>query len=198
MTVYDEKTNGCIKFTKNTWHYRLVIFVFGKYYFNSKTYRHGTWIEKGYDTSLCEYFWTVVLCSLVFPFKGFWHILPYGIKQHEDIIKVLLIWLIISVIVHAFVVFRGIGVPEVQVWYLGFAIFFGGIGFALAGIGFIFGIMKVGDKYDEWLKNKLQTRRSKTKKIKKPSLALEFIKAKKSKICPCIQFVDEEKEEKNE
>lgn len=192
-----EEVNGCIKFTKNTWHYRLVIFCFGKYYFISKTYKHGEWVKKGYDTSLCEYFWTVVLCSLVFPFKGFWHILPYGIKQHEDIIKVLLIWLIISAIVHAFVVFKGIGFPEVEVWYLGFVIFFGGIACALFGIGFMMLIMKLGDRYDDWLKEKLSVHSTKERKIKKPSLALEYLKAKKSKICPCIKFIDD-KEDKND
>lgn len=106
----------------------------------------------------------------------------------------LLIWLFISVIVHVFVIFRGIGVPEVQVWYLGLVIYFGGIGIALGGIGFMTVIMKLGDMYDEWLKKKLDSRHSKEHKIKKPSLALEFIKAKKSKICPCIKFVDDEEE----
>jgi len=191
-----EDIDGCIKFTKNTWHYKLVIFVFGKHYFSGEKYHKGHWVKKGYDTSLCEYFWTVVLCSLIFPFKGFWHILPYGLKQHEDIIKVLLIWLIVSIIVHTFVIFKGIGFPEVEVWYLGFVIFFGGIACALFGIGFLMLIMKLTDKYDEWLKNKLEAKRGKEHKIKKPSLALEFIKAKKSKICPCIKFVDEEPMEK--
>lgn len=195
MTL-EEEQNGCIKFTKNTWHYKLVTFVFGKHYFSGEKYYKGKWIKKGYDTSLCEYFWTVVLCSLIFPFKGFWGILPYGVKEHEDIIKVLLIWLIISALIHAFVVFKGIGIPEVQIWYLGIVIYFGGIGVALAGIGFIAGVMKINDKYDEWLKKRLEVHLNRKPKIKKPSLALEFIKAKKSKICPCIQFVDEEKEEK--
>ena len=191
MTL-EEKTNGCIKFTKNTWHYRLVIFVFGKHYFSGEKYYKGKWIKQGYDTSLCEYFWTVVLCSLIFPFKGFWEILPYGVKQHEDIIKVLLIWLIISVIVHAFVVFKGIGVPEVQVWYLGIVIYFGGIGVALGGIGILAVIFKMNDAVDDYYKKRKESKHD--EKESKPSLLVEFLKAKKNKVCPCIKFVEEEKE----
>lgn len=191
MTV-EQDVNGCLKFNKNSWHFRLVRFVFGKHFFSGRKYDHGKWIEQGFDTSLCEYFWTVVLCSLIFPFKGFWEILPYGVKQHEDIIKVLLIWLIISAIVHAFVVFKGIGVPEFQVWYLGIVIYFGGIGVALGGIGILTVIFKMNDAVDEYVKKKAEEKN--TVKIPKPSLLVEFLKAKKNKVCPCIKFVDEEKE----
>ena len=67
-TEKQDEQNGCLKFSRNTWHYKVVTNVFGKYFFSAKTYRHGGWVNKGFDTSLCEYFWTVVLCCIVFQY----------------------------------------------------------------------------------------------------------------------------------
>jgi len=185
---------GCIKFNKKSWHYRLVKYVFGKYFFSGQEYVNRKWVDKGYDTSLCEYFWTVVLCGLIFPFKAFWNNLPYAITDHADTCKAVLLWAIASAGLHYFLMYQ-ISIKEIttDMWYLGFVIFFAGIGVSLAVIGFLALIFKLNEKVDKYVKKKAEEEN--TVKISKPSLLTEFLKAKKNKVCPCIKFVEEEKNE---
>jgi hypothetical protein len=183
--------NGCIKFNKKSWHYRVVVFYFGKYFFNSKRYVHGDWIEKGYDTSLCEYFWTVVLCCFIFPFKGIWHILPNIMTDHEDIAKAVILWAICSAFLHYFLVYQ-FSIKEINsdMWYLSIIIFFGGIGIALGIVGLLAVVFKANEVFDNYVKKKQEEK--KPHQPSKPSLLVEFLKANKKKVCPCVKFVDEE------
>jgi Na+-transporting methylmalonyl-CoA/oxaloacetate decarboxylase gamma subunit len=181
----------CIKFNKKSWHYRLVSYVFGKYWYSTQDYVHGKWVNKKFDTSLCTYFWTVVLCGLIFPFKAIWNNLPYAITDHEDICKAVLLWAIGSAGLHWFLMYQ-IPVRDIttDMWYLGFVIFFGGIGVALTVVGILALIFKLNDIVDQYVKKKAEEEN--TVKIPKASLLTEFLKAKKNKVCPCIKFVEEE------
>jgi hypothetical protein len=183
-----EEVNGCLKFNRNSWHFRIVTFIFGKYWFSSFDYR--THNEKGFDTSLCSYFWTVVLCTFLFPFKFVWNKIPNKITDHEDTCKAVLLWALASAGLHYFLIYQ-ISIKEINsdMWYFGFVLFFGGIGVALGGIGIIALIFKLNDKVDKYVKKKAEEEN--TVKISKPSLLVEFLKAKKNKVCPCIKFVDE-------
>ena len=70
-----EEIDACINFNKNSWHYRLVIFVFGRYW----QYDYNN--AGKFDTSLCTYMRHVVGAMFIFPFKGIWHILPYRVPS---------------------------------------------------------------------------------------------------------------------
>lgn len=192
MTTEQKPNDNCMNFNKNTWHYRVVVFVFGKYFFSGKTYYHGKWKDKGYDTSLCEYFWTVLFCSFIFPFKGLWHVLPDVLTDHEDVAKALMIWAGVATGLHFYLIYPLNLVPE-SYWWFGIALYFGGIACALALIGILAVVFKLNDKLDDYTKRKAEEKQP--DKPSKPSLLVEFLKAKKSKVCPCIKFVDEEKED---
>ncbi len=194
-TEKQDEQNGCLKFSKNTWHYKVVTNVFGKYFFSAKTYRHGSWVNKGFDTSLCEYFWTVILCSFILPFKIIWEHLPVAITNHDTICKGVLLWAFASAGLHYYIIYP-VGIELVDVWYFGFVLFFGGIGLTLAGVGVIAAVFKINDIVDDYeLKRR---RKSKPDGPSKPHLLVEFIKARKNKVCPCIKFVDEEKEDESD
>jgi len=179
-----EEVDSCINFNKNSWHYRLVIFIFGRYWI----YDYNN--NGKFDTSLCTYMRHVVGAMFIFPFKGFWQILPDRLTDHRDLMIVIIAWAFASGAIHG--VFQYELKLFTEYWWFGFGLFFGGIALTLIVIGFIYLIIKLGDRYDNWLKAKLDKYHKKERKIKKPSLALEYLKAKKSKICPCIKFVDEE------
>ena len=66
----------------------------------------------------------------IIPFKGIWHILPYRVTDHRDIIIIILGWAFASTFIH-FVLPSKFGFDST--WYLGLAVFFGGIGLVLLG-----------------------------------------------------------------
>ena len=195
----DKPESNCMEFNKGKWHYKVVTSVFGKYHFSRRKYVHGNWVEKNYDTSICEYFWTIVLCSLIFPFKYTWdHLLPDLITEHDTLCKAVLIWAVVSAVLH-FYIPHAVGITEVDVWYFGLAVFFAGIGISLGFIGMMALVFKINDVVDNYHKKKVERKEGKPIKPSRPSLLVEFLKAKKNKVCPCIRFVDEkEEDEKNE
>ena len=174
-----EQIDSCLKFGKG-WHYKLVQYVWGRSYFNS-------WGDPKYPRriSLCTYFWSVVLSIFIYPVSIIWH--TRVVQNHEDLSKAIGIWILISTFIQFFIVVLA-GLSEW--WWIGLAIFFGGIGAGAGVAGAIIGI--------ENLYNRIKCYRRKkygefVRKPRKPSLIKEFIKAKKNKVCPCIEFVDEDK-----
>src|SRR3990170_3969373 len=143
------------------WHYKLVLYVWGRSYFND-------WGDPKYvkRISLCTYFWSVVLSIFMYPVSIIWH---------TRLVQILI------------VVLAGLS----EWWWIGLAIFFGGIG---AGAGVAGAVIGAGYLYDRIKYYRRRRYEEVVRKPRKPSLIKEFIKAKKNKVCPCIEFVDEDKE----
>ena len=174
-----EQIDSCLKFGKG-WHYKLVQYVWGRSYFNS-------WGDPKYPRriSLCTYFWSVVLSTFMYPVSIVWH--TRIVHNHEDLSKAIGIWILISTFVQIIIVVLA-GLSEW--WWIGLAIFFGGIG---AGAGVAGAIIGIENLYNRIKYYRRQRYKEVVRKPRKPSLIKEFIKAKKNKVCPCIEFIDEDK-----
>lgn len=170
----EEKIDSCLKFSKNSWHYKLVLFIYGTRYFYH-------WGKHPKTISLCKYFWTVVTAILVFPILFSWRSLPDSITYHEDLCKAVIVWALICTVVH--ITSWSIS----GIWWIGLTIFFGGVGVALAIFGFIALMDKLWHNYQQHMRYKPD----------KPNLVKEFVKARKNKVCPCIEFVDDTEKEDN-
>lgn len=168
----EKPLDSCLKFNKNSWHYKLVFFLYGRWYFPIPQYSTR-------KISLCKYFWTVVTGVFIFPFIKLWRSLPYSIRDHEDLGRAISIWAVICGIIHI-VAWSFLA----EYWWLGFTVFFSVLGVgALIGAVIIF-IIDLIDKHRE----------KQSKKTRRPSLLKEFIKARKNKVCPCIEFVEDKDE----
>lgn len=171
-----------MKFSKTSWHYRL---------FN-KTY------ERGVPTNLCPYFWLLLLAIICFPFNFVWN-LPAIISHLISKIfskdgfeawadeKYFGTCFLMSVVIN-FAVLCVVGMIGVWFHYNNTLFFvFGGIGYLI-----IFGIIC------HFLKLWLEERRKKTDtpyqyKEPKPSILVEFVKAKYKRYCPKIEWTSHNK-----
>lgn len=168
-----EQIDSCLKLSKGSWHYKMLLCLKGQYYFY-----HYQGEQK--RLSLCKYFWTVVIGVFQYPFTLMWRSLPLSIQDHDEAGQAIGIWLAICTVVQ--IVFM---LVDPSWWWVGFTVFFVGLGF----VGAVVGILALF----EFLMDKHYQRSIKKRLARKPSLFKEFIKAKKNKVCPCIEFVDEVK-----
>ena len=172
-----EQIDSCLKFSRTSWHYRLVDYIFGRWYFLDNR-----------QVSLCKYFRTVLGCLVLLPFIKLWRSLPNSVQNHEDLGKAISIWAVINTIIHI-----TLWSQDSTLWWIGMTLFFGGLG---AGTGVALVILGVWWLHDRIVDRIHQNRYNKMLRgDTKPSLIKEFIKAKKNKVCPCIEFIDEEKKQ---
>ena len=180
-----EQIDSCVKFSKNSWHYKMMYYIHGKSFFY-----HYEGVSR--QTNLCPYFRIVALTMIIYPFIKLWRNMPNSIKNHEDLAKGIVGWLFFSLAIHLVLTWL---LKASDAWWFGFTMFFLGLG----AIGFVFLILYLSEKisYKIYLyrveKRKRDRLAGKPQKEFKPSLFLEFIKSKHEKICPCIEFVDDEK-----
>ena len=174
-----EEIHSRIKFSKNSWHYKMMNYLYGdKYFFH--------WKDTPKSINLCPYFREVIFSMIIFPFIKTWRSLPDSFRDHKNMAQAIVIWLFMSIGLH--ILFVGIG--QSDMWYIGLAVFFGGLGF----IGLGYGIYALHSKISYKLyMYKREKRKGKPYKPYKPSLLTEFMRSKHEKICPCIEFVDEKK-----
>ena len=170
-----------IRIAKSSWHYQLFI----RY-------------DKYPPHSLCPYFWSVVAMTLCLPAKALSDWIDYRImlgaeKHYQKQLQRLTIpekdnrlrtflnhkwmWRIMGGIAMAavdiFVVYHG-GFPSASLFFWGTTLGFHFIPKLLA---------KHGTLHVEW--------EPKPKKPKNPNIAIEYIKAKKARFCPLLEFRDE-------
>ena len=182
-----EPNDGCVRFKKSSWHYKLVSFVTASRY-NPK-YNYLQWGDgEPRNINLCPYVRMVIACCVMLPFMLLWRGLPDEIRDHSDIAKALVIWAFICLGVQTllwvveFADDQWIPPP----WWTMIAVYFIGIAVALGVVG----IVAVAER----LHNKYKHREKKTHRTR--SLISSYFEAKHNKICPCVEFEDEE-EEKN-
>ncbi|QYN80546.1 hypothetical protein [Kosakonia phage Kc304] len=157
---------------RDSWHYKLNMF-----------YSNREW---NIPTSLCPYFWKTAFFTLFAFIKASAVCIVAWCMGNS-----LTVWLLskIGVVLSSTVV----AVPSVFVGLI-----------MIATIGAVcFGIAFGAHWLTEWVKDYLEERKYQKEKErresgippKEPSLMMSFIKAKKSKFCPSIEFVDAEKSE---
>ncbi len=170
-------TDGCVRFTKESWHFRLVNFVFLdmllEYYANA-------WHTR--PISLCPYMRAVVASIILVPFIAVWRHLPMRVQDNAWITQGELIFLFMVMIV-AFLVgwnddMKGdIFPPFLEMVGIGFI---GGNIIAVIGFCLIAGCIMLKDYIQDRPKKEHKTR----------GLLKEYMEAKHDKICPCVEFVD--------
>ncbi|UJJ22089.1 hypothetical protein [Erwinia phage Virsaitis27] len=157
---------------RNSWHFKL-----------NKFYSGNEW---KIPTSLCPYFWKTAFFTL------FAFIKAVGVASLAWMLgNGLTVWLL-----------GVVGITTGSVVTAISSVFVGLI--LIAAIGAVcFGIAFGVHWLTEWVKDYLEERKYQKEKErresgippKEPSLMMSFIKAKKSKFCPSIEFVDAEKSE---
>ena len=160
-----------LKFSKGSWHRRIVEWGVGEGYF----YRYNYKTDK-YDSpklhNLCPYMRLLVGIILSSPWIGLYKLLPDYCKiDHPDLTKIFLIIGSICSIIHII----GTLALGLEWWTvpLGTAVF---IAIVMGGVGFLFGEMALKDHLDE------------RPRSHKPSLVREYMRAKHNKVCPAIEF----------
>ncbi len=185
-----QETDSCVKFSRHSWHYRLLWFTFGKYYLqdldhvleldeDNKSYRKTVWVDK--HISLCPYMRRVIYAILLLPGMAIWRKLPYSITVFKDLIHVELIFAALCLVAHVMI---NLNTDWVEAgggwaWIIGF---FGGNALGLLG----FGLIMAGDR----IKDRIKARPKKYKEHRTSGLIKTYVKSKHHKICPCVEFVD--------
>jgi len=161
-----------MKVNSNAWHARANDYVFGDGYSER-------------STNLCPYFWStlgvILIISLVFAVKK---INALGIETPSLSVKMqyriakIVGWIVFGAILVGAVI---LGIYNFQLLLL-IAGVIGGV--AVFMVGVIFGGAWIKEKYDDW---RWRHPKGKPKK-KNPNIALTFLRAKKSKYCPCLEW----------
>jgi len=180
-------TDSCVKFSRNAWHSRLLLYVLGKGYFFWFNWNEE---KKSYEDepkhiNLCPYVRLVFASLVLFPFLVVWRHLPEYIQDNPDIARALIIWAIICLVIHVAVVSY-----DDELWYVGLVIYFGGISVVLLSVGLILGVGELIDRI------KARRRKAPIKEHKTVGLLKSYAHAKHEKICPCVEFVEEGEVEK--
>tara|TARA_B100001105_G_C22334864_1_gene418582 strand:- start:212 stop:673 length:462 start_codon:yes stop_codon:yes gene_type:complete len=150
-----------ITFSKKSWHYK-----FNEFF----EYKDGPWLDARDCKSICTYFWSTV-------WNMAWSVLILGILY------------ILTLLVGAAALdgCLGVNVSELPLWYL--YVWLVGIVtlvivFTISFVTF-FGVFTGYDK----LTDKIKNRNSDENNVdKQPNIFVEWVKAKKSKVCPMIEF----------
>lgn len=168
--------DGCVKLKRNSWHYKVTDYVFP--YMLDSPYK---------SFNLCPYLRMVIAAAFSYPFMLVWNKFPYGVKKHAGLFQAEFIFLfsvvgmaILLDFVDTFEETEALP-PVLDMIAIGF---FGG---NLVGIGgglIIYGFIKLID----YLKHRPKTEHRTTGLLK------AYVHAKHNKICPCVEFVDDEED----
>lgn len=173
---------GCVKFKKNSWHYKLVNYVFRHYLIY-----YG--IER--QINLCPYMRHVIASIVLLPSIILWNSLPYRIRDHEDLVKTELIFLLLVIIVAWLLDFADTyeeinnNTPQVFPPFRDMVAigFFGGNAVGVVGGLILWGAFSLSDYIKKRPKIKSRT----------TGLIKTYMKAKHDKICPCVEFEADKK-----
>jgi len=155
-------TDGCVQFSKNSWHYKLVHFVFPSFF----------WSESGM-VNLCPYMRRVIISIFSVVFVAGWRKLPDRIQEFAWVAQGELIFLTIIVFASAGMSYlddqdKDILPPFEHLVGYGFAV--------------IAGIVALIDYIKDRPKKEHKTR----------GLIKTYVESKHEKICPCVEFEDNE------
>ncbi len=166
-------TDGCVQFNKNSWHYKLVHFVFPAFF----------WSESGL-VSLCPYMRRVVISVLSVIFVAGWRKLPDRIQEFAWVAQGELIFLALVVIVAGFmdITDERIGNERLPIFQdMVLYGFLGGNAIGLIGFVLIAGIVALVDYIKDRPKKEHKTR----------GLIKTYVQSKHNKICPCVEFTND-------
>lgn len=161
---------------------------------HNPNWKKGDYAYGHIPKSLCPYMRKLLFTIPYSPFLYVWRKMPEPIHEFKDLA---IIAIAISFVVHGLVHLSNtmaiIGGNEPMPWWTGWAIIFGGAltiaTLVIVGLLIIKGLSK-GFDYIKCKRGDVE--------IKKPStmcLVEDFIEAKHDKICPMIEFVDDDKDE---
>jgi len=165
----DKKTDGCVQFSKNSWHYRIAHFVFPSLF----------WSERG--VNLCPYMRAVVASIIGIAFVYAWRKLPDRIQEYAWIAQGEVIFLAIIVIVAGIMdlVDTNDRLPE----------FLDMVAYGFLG-GNVVGLVILGCVAGGFaLKDYIEGRPKKDHKTR--GLIKTYVVSKHDKICPCVEFEDD-------
>lgn len=157
-----------MKVTKKSWHYKLATSVN-----TDVSYQ----LKHDYPVSLCQYFWSVVVAGVGWFIMGWF--------------ALFLSWAFLTPLATFFVAFTG---TDLGISFLAFSsklglgifpLFWVLIPLIVGAVEWLNGNIKFAP---DWMKLNIQ--RSPNKE-KKPSLIVEWVKAKKAKVCPLVEVSDE-------
>ncbi len=166
-------TDGCVQFNINSWHYKLVHFVFPAFF----------WSESGM-VNLCPYMRRVVISAFAVIFVAGWRKLPDRIQEFAWIAQGEVIFLAIIVMVAGIMDISDerIGNERLPIFQDMVLIgFIGGNIIGLVGFGVIFGVVALIDYIKDRPKKEHKTR----------GLIKTYVTSKHDKICPCVEFTDD-------
>jgi len=167
--------DGCVQFNKNSWHYKATKFVF-----RSKLIAYA---DIPRPINLCPYMRAVVFATALIPFIFMWRKLPYSIQNYAWLVQVECIFMFLVLCVA-----YGMNYADESVGNDKFPPFLDMVGYGFLGgnlIGIIggallFGVVSLSDYIKERPKKEHRTR----------GLVKTYMASKHDKICPCVEFVD--------
>jgi len=166
-------TDGCVQFSKNSWHYRIAHFVFPSLFWSL----HGI--------NLCPYMRAVVVSIISLPFVYAWRKLPDRIQEFAWIAQGEVIFLAIIISCVSFIDFVDT-YKEVDKFppFLDM-VFYGFLGGNIVGLVIFLSITGAFA-----LKDYIEGRPKKDHKTR--GLIKTYVQSKHDKICPCVEFVKDE------
>ncbi len=163
-------TDGCVQFSKNSWHYKLVHFVFPSFF----------WSETNM-VNLCPYMRRVIISIISVIFVAGWRKLPDRIQEFAWIAQGEVIFLAIIVICVGFIDFVDT-YKEVDK----FPAFLDMVAYGFIG-GNVVGLVIAGGVTGGFaLSNYIKKRPKKDHKTR--GLVKTYMQSKHDKICPCVEF----------
>lgn len=180
-------TRGILKYSNKTWHYRLMIWTWCWSSYQKKVTLYGA--QDKIPDNLCGYMRKLFLVTIPLAIPLFiWRKTPEFIQEHKDITRVVITSVItINTLVHFlnFIITTNSSLEPFP-WYTAWVVI--GILWGII-LGIIGAILGIGALWN-FIKCKTDI------KVDKPStmcLVEDYFEAKHDKICPRLEFVDDEK-----
>jgi len=163
-------TDGCVQFSKNSWHYKLVHLVFPAFF----------WSETNM-VNLCPYMRRVIVSVLAVAFVVPWRKLPDRIQEYGWVMQGELIFLTIIVIFAGLVDIADERIGNDKLPPFEDMVLYGFIGGNVVGLviaGGVMGAFALSDYIKKRPKKDHKTR----------GLVKTYMASKHDKICPCVEF----------
>lgn len=168
----DKPVDSCVQFNRKSWHYKTANFVFP-----SLKYRDRT--------SLCPYMRMVVFATAIIPFVFLWRKLPYSIQNYAWLVQAesIFLFLVVSTAYAMDFADEYIGNDKIIPFWdmVGYGFLGGNLVGVLGGL-LIFGAYSLSEYIKGRPKGEHKTR----------GLVKEYFHARHDKICPCVEFVDDD------
>ncbi len=162
--------DGCVQFSKNSWHYKLVHFVFPSFF----------WSETNM-VNLCPYMRRVIISIVSVIFVAGWRKLPYRIQEYGWVAQGEVIFLSIIVIMAGVLDFMDTYKETDKLPIFQDMVLIGFIGGNIVGLVITGGVLG-GFALSDYIKKRPK------KDHKTRGLVKTYMQSKHDKICPCVEF----------